>query len=701
MAVSTAYAPLEFSGNGSTTAHAVSWPFFDGTLVATLVSAAGAETVKTITTHYTVSGGTDSDGLPATGTLTMVTALASGEKLRIERSTPKTQSSTWTKAGSFSAKSLEAALDRAMLLDQEVAYARELNWRTAWATATVYAVNDIVTHNGNVYLATAAHTSGAAADEPGIAADWDDYWDLLISSSSGGGLVWEFNTATSGDPGAGKFLLDNATLASVTGANISDSEDNAVDVSAFLATWDDSDSTIRGTIIIRNQTTQSSFAIYNVTGASTDNTTYYTLALTHVASSGTLADLCSIEWVRSGNTGATGSAGTDTGLSFSFDSSTTTAADPGTGDVRLNNATLASVTEISISYTGDDAADYETHIKTWDDSTNSANYGQLILKKDTAPANYAIFNITSTITDGTTYGRYTVTHNGSSGSFSNDDALRVYFTRTGNVGAAGAGSGDMLASTYDPATIAEQLVGLTAPQTLTNKTLTAPTIATITNGGAVTIPSGVDTLVGRASTDTLTNKTLTAPVISTISNTGTLTLPTSSDTLVGRATTDTLTNKTLTSPIINVTSDADGDIYYRASGALARLAKGTADQLLTMNAGATAPEWVTPSSASSDELVKAWLNATTAAVVNDSYGVASGTDHGVGDYSFTLSAAMADTFYAHTFTGQSSTIGAARFGWRNEARDTASVIAVGVISNANPLSNADASTNHMVIGEVA
>jgi len=53
-----------------------------------------------------------------------------------------------------------------------------------------------------------------------------------------------------------------------------------------------------------------------------------------------------------------------------------------------------------------------------------------------------------------------------------------------------------------------------------------------------------------SSTDTLTNKTLTAPVISTISNTGTLTLPTSTDTLVGRATTDTLTNKTLTSPTL-------------------------------------------------------------------------------------------------------------------------------------------------------
>ena len=70
------------------------------------------------------------------------------------------------------------------------------------------------------------------------------------------------------------------------------------------------------------------------------------------------------------------------------------------------------------------------------------------------------------------------------------------------------------------------------------------------NANDIAIDSTVTTLTG---SQTLTNKTLTAPVISSISNTGTLTLPTSTDTLVGRATTDTLTNKTLTSPVLNGT----------------------------------------------------------------------------------------------------------------------------------------------------
>ena len=55
----------------------------------------------------------------------------------------------------------------------------------------------------------------------------------------------------------------------------------------------------------------------------------------------------------------------------------------------------------------------------------------------------------------------------------------------------------------------------TATQTLTNKTLTTPTIASITNGGTITVPSGAGTLATIAASQTLTNKTLTSPTINT------------------------------------------------------------------------------------------------------------------------------------------------------------------------------------------
>ena len=83
--------------------------------------------------------------------------------------------------------------------------------------------------------------------------------------------------------------------------------------------------------------------------------------------------------------------------------------------------------------------------------------------------------------------------------------------------------------------------------------LTAGTGISITSatGPVPTVAIDTATTVDKTTAQTLTNKTLTAPIISSISNTGTLTLPTSTDTLVGLATTDTLTNKTLTSPTIN------------------------------------------------------------------------------------------------------------------------------------------------------
>ena len=77
-------------------------------------------------------------------------------------------------------------------------------------------------------------------------------------------------------------------------------------------------------------------------------------------------------------------------------------------------------------------------------------------------------------------------------------------------------------------------------------------------------------------TQTLSNKTLTTPTISSIVNTGTLNLPTTNDTLVGRATSDTLTNKTYGNSSSTTDADATVDSATTSYYAYVQSATGTA-----------------------------------------------------------------------------------------------------------------------------
>ena len=116
MVVSTTISRVEYSGNASTTVFAYTFRIFaDGDLKVYIVDSAGAATLKTITTHYTVSGAGDASG----GNVTMVSAPASGETLVIERSVAYTQSTDYVESDSFSANTHETALDRNAMLTQQ------------------------------------------------------------------------------------------------------------------------------------------------------------------------------------------------------------------------------------------------------------------------------------------------------------------------------------------------------------------------------------------------------------------------------------------------------------------------------------------------------------------------------------------------------------------------------------------------------
>lgn len=187
--------------------------------------------------------------------------------------------------------------------------------------------------------------------------------------------------------------------------------------------------------------------------------------------------------------------------------------------------------------------------------------------------------------------------------------------------------------------------------------------ADLTTWGGKTAPSG--TVLGDTDTQTLTNKSLSDSTTYIIDNldtskkaqfqasgittatTRTYTLPNADTTVVGTDTTQTLTNKTITTPLgitatdvglSNVTNNAQyysggtdvaiadggtgastatlgfnalspvtiaGDLIYRDATNNVRLPIGTANQELRVNAGATAPEWYTPSAGGGQTLYDA------------------------------------------------------------------------------------------------
>jgi len=224
-----------------------------------------------------------------------------------------------------------------------------------------------------------------------------------------------------------------------------------------------------------------------------------------------------------GPTGPTGSQGNEGGVKFTW-SNLTTMADPGSGGMRFNNATIGSVTAIAVDDLNSDAGDISAWLNAFDDS-DSAVKATIIVTKENDASVIGIFQVTG-LTDNVGWSELAVTYLSGPGGFTDTDSVRLIFARTGDKGStgptgptgatgadstvagptgptgatgadstvagptgptgpAGAGTGDMLASVYDPAAIAEQLVGLTASQTMSNKTLTSPVLNTGVSGTAV------------------------------------------------------------------------------------------------------------------------------------------------------------------------------------------------------------------------
>ena len=275
MTVSSSTSRVSYNGNGSTTVFAYTFRVFDqDDLTVIIRSANGTETVKTITTHYTVSGVGSAGG----GNVTMLTAPASGETITILREQDLIQELDIVPNDPFPASSVEDALDKLTFMVQQheetlgrtikasrtnvisgseftISAADRANkvfafdssgnvsitqgigiYRGNWAAASTYSVRDIVkdTSNNNIYIANTAHTS--TGSQP-ISSNADvAKWDLLVDASSATTSAAAAASSASAASSSASAASSSASSASTSASNAATSESNASSSASAAAT---------------------------------------------------------------------------------------------------------------------------------------------------------------------------------------------------------------------------------------------------------------------------------------------------------------------------------------------------------------------------------------------------------------------------------------------------------------------------------
>ena len=252
MTVSSSTNRVSYSGNGTLTAFAYTFKIFDeDDLTVILRASDGAETVQTITTHYTVSGVGDAGG----GNVTFVTAPASGVTVVILREQPLTQGLDLVPNDPFPAASLEEALDKLVFMTQkheeelgraikasrtntltgseftisaadrankvfsfdssgDLSVTQELGtFKGDWAASTAYVERDLVkdTTTNNVFIVTSAHTSSGSLPLT-TNTNSDKYEKIIDITNPPGDVTFGGSITTSSSVTAGSFVIGSADI---------------------------------------------------------------------------------------------------------------------------------------------------------------------------------------------------------------------------------------------------------------------------------------------------------------------------------------------------------------------------------------------------------------------------------------------------------------------------------------------------------
>ena len=273
MTISSTTIKNSYSANGSQTVFAYSFKILDQADIDVIIRAStGTETVKSLTTHYSVSGVGSASG----GNITFGTAPLNTETVVLRRATTQTQTVDLVENDPFTAETVEGAFDRSIMIAQEtqeevdrslklsrtnsmtsteftvdaatrankilgfdtsgeLSVTSELgSFKGNWSASTVYGARDIVkdTSTNNIFIANTGHTSSGTTP---LTTNTDSAkWDLLVdaaSATTSQNAAAASATAAASSATAASGSATTATtkegLASTSATNAATSETNA------------------------------------------------------------------------------------------------------------------------------------------------------------------------------------------------------------------------------------------------------------------------------------------------------------------------------------------------------------------------------------------------------------------------------------------------------------------------------------------
>ena len=268
MTISSTTVKNSYSGDGSTTAFNYTFKIFaDSDLQVIIRSAAGTETVKTITTHYTVSGAGDANG--GSVTFTSGNIPTATETVLLRRAVPQTQAIDYIANDPFPAESHEEGLDRATMTTQqiqeeldraikisrtntmtsteftvdatnrankilafdssgEISVTQELGTFVGnWSASTDYNARDIVkdTSTNNIFICTTSHTSSGS--QPLTTNTDSAKWSLLVDAASASSSATAAASSATAAASSATAAASSATSASTQASNASTSASTA------------------------------------------------------------------------------------------------------------------------------------------------------------------------------------------------------------------------------------------------------------------------------------------------------------------------------------------------------------------------------------------------------------------------------------------------------------------------------------------